>query len=83
MMGIMPDEVKQIADNIRGLAAKHHLTHEDIASILGAHRSKVSARLSGRVPFTAIEVFQLACALEEPFTAFFPQREALLRGSAA
>lgn len=61
-----------IADLVRGVAARKRVTHQNLADVLGLDRKSVGARLNGRVPFTAVELWQLSTALGVDVREFYP-----------
>lgn len=72
----MTETTKLIADKARGVAAEKRFTQERIAATLGLSRTSVAERYSGRIPFTAPEIFALASALDVDIARFFPERVA-------
>ena len=72
----MTETTKQIADKARGVAAEKRFTQARIAATLGISRTSVAERYSGRVPFTAPELFTLATAFDVDIARFFPERVA-------
>ena len=70
----MTETTKQIADKARGVAAEKRFTQEHVAKALGISRTSVAERYSGRIPFTAPEIFTLAAALDVDIARFFPER---------
>lgn len=68
----MQDAQTRIADKVRGLAAEHRFTQQQIADAIGVSRKAVVERIQGRVAFTAPEVFALAAAFDVPVSRFFP-----------
>ena len=62
-----------IADKVRGVAAEKRFTQARIAEALELSRTSVVERYTGRVPFTAPEVFTLASAMDVPVSRFFPE----------
>lgn len=70
----MNGTTKLIANKVRGVAAEHGLTQQDIADTLRLSRSAVVERFNGRVPFTATELYMLAATVDIPVGRFFPER---------
>lgn len=82
-MASMPDEMTEIADMVRGVAAEKRKDQEAIASILDLSRQSVNLRLNGRVPFTAVELFRLSRALRVNVSRFFPSERSEMHSPAA
>lgn len=68
----MTDAMARIADTVRGVASEKRLTQERVAGILGISRQAVNARFSGKVPFSAVELYTLAESVEVPISRMFP-----------
>lgn len=68
----MTDAITGIADRVRGVLAEKRVTQSRVAATLGLSRTSIGDRMSGRVPFTAAEVFTLSTALRVPVIRFFP-----------
>ena len=71
----MSDTKVRIADKVRGVAAEHRFTQQEVAEILGVSRAAVVDRYNGRVAFTAPDIFALAVATQQPITRFYPELE--------
>ena len=69
----MPNTNTVIADRVRGVAAEKRLSQQRVADILSLSRTSVTERYSGRVPFTAPELFTLAGALNVDVARFYPE----------
>lgn len=66
-----------IPSEVRGYAARAHLTQSDLAGILGLSRMSVSRRMNGKVRFSTDELTSLATAFGVPVASFFaPERAA-------
>lgn len=72
-MADMPDESTRIANKVRGLASEHRCSQERVGEILGLSRQAVNVRFNGRVPFTATELYTLACEWNTPIQRFYPE----------
>lgn len=72
----MEDETKAVADKVRGVAAEKRASQDAIARELSLSRQAVSARMTGKVAFTAPEVLTLSKALGVPVSRFFPDEAA-------
>lgn len=55
-----------VADEIRGLMAKKHITQTQLADKIGVTQSAIARRLSGRVAFDVNELAAIAAALGVP-----------------
>ena len=60
-----------IAANVRAEMARRRLRAVTVAAELGMSQPAMSRRLSGEVPFTAIEVYRLAQILDVPIESLF------------
>ena len=72
----MSTTTERIADKVRGLAAENRFTQQRIAVALNMSRTSVTERFSGRVAFTAPELFTLAHEFDVDIARFFPERVA-------
>lgn len=61
-----------VASKIRGQLAAQRIRQEDLASALGLHQTSVSARLSGRTPWTLVEVIDVAAFFGVPLSELVP-----------
>lgn len=69
----MTDTTAAIADKVRGVAAEKRFTQKRIAETLDLSRTSIVERYGGRVPYTGVELFELAEAMHVPVTRFFPE----------
>lgn len=69
----MASTTERIADKVRGVAAERRYTQQRIGEVLGLSAPTVNARMNGRVPFTAAELYDLAAAMSVPVARFFPE----------
>jgi transcriptional regulator with XRE-family HTH domain len=76
ILATMPTTTERIASRVRGLAAENRFTQQRIANVLGMSRTSVTERFSGRVPFTAPELFTLANEFNTDISRFFPEQVA-------
>lgn len=72
----MDNDQQRIANRVRGIAAEHNLTQQDVADTLELSRTSVNERYMGRVPFTATELLALARKTSEPVVRFYPEAAA-------
>ena len=56
---------------VRAETARRGLKQQDLAVRLGLSQGSISARFSGRVPFTADELYELAAWFDVPVSRFF------------
>ena len=68
----MPTKTERIASKVRGVAAEKRFTQQRIAETLGISRTSVVERINGRVPFTGVELDDLAEAMSVDISRFFP-----------
>jgi len=72
----MATTTHSIANRVRGIAAEHGFTQQQIASILGISRTSVVERMNGRIDFSAREISVLANAMQVPVARFYPEADA-------
>lgn len=68
-----------IAEELRALLARRRVSARSISDKLGWGQMYLSRRLSGRVPFSAGELYKLAGLLGVPITSLLPPGVSLQR----
>lgn len=73
---LAPEVAEKVASNVRAAVTNADLTQTQLALVLGMSQQAVSAKLTGRTPFTVTELVRISAALKV-------RLESLLDGVAA
>lgn len=69
------DPARHIAREVRVEMVRQELSQQALAERLGWDQRRVSRRLTGEVPFGAVELVEVATALGVPVTQLLPATE--------
>lgn len=78
-----PKRQTPVSANVRAEIARHDLSQQHVAEVLGISQGAVSRRLAGRVDFSASELDVLARSMGIPVSRFFSDTALTEGGDAA